>query len=91
MLPGLLATELALAVVAARDGWGRRKLQGDLSALRAWRDVRAQRARVAMLRVLPDRAVAAQLSRTLGPEFGEGVARISAGALRAYARLALRS
>jgi GT2 family glycosyltransferase len=91
LLPGLLATELALAAIALRDGWGRRKLQGDLSALRAWRDVRAQRARVAMLRTVPDRELGAHLSRTLGPEFGEGVARASAGLLRAYARLALRS
>jgi hypothetical protein len=91
LVPGLLATELALVAVAWRGGWGRRKLEGDISALRAWREVRAQRARVALLRTVPDRVIATQLARRLGPEFGEGVARASAGLLRAYARLALRS
>ena len=45
-------------------------------------------AHVALLRRVPDREVAARFARRLGPEFGEGVARVSAGALAAYARLA---
>lgn len=88
LLPGLLATELALVAVSLRGGWARRKLEADVSALRAWRDVRRQRAQVALLRRVPDREVAARFARRLGPEFGEGVARVSAGALAAYARLA---
>jgi GT2 family glycosyltransferase len=88
LVPGLLATELALVAVSLRGGWTRRKLEADVSALRAWRDVRRQRAQVARLRRVPDREVAARFARRLGPEFGEGVARASAGVLAAYARLA---
>jgi GT2 family glycosyltransferase len=88
LVPGLLATELALVAVALRGGWARRKLQADVSAVRAWRDVRAQRSRVALLRRLPDREIATRFARRLGPEFGEGVARASAGLLAAYARVA---
>jgi GT2 family glycosyltransferase len=88
LVPGLLATELALVAVALRGGWGRRKLEADIAALAAWRELRAQRRRVAVLRRVPDREVAARFARRLGPEFGEGVARASAGLLAAYARLA---
>lgn len=87
LLPGLLATELALVAVALRGGWARRKLEADISAARAWRELRAQRARVALLRQLPDRELAVRFARRLGPEFGEGVARASAGLLGAYARI----
>jgi hypothetical protein len=88
LVPGLLATELALAAVSLRGGWARRKLEADVSAVRAWRDVRRQRAAVALLRRVPDREVVARFARRLGPEFGEGVARASAGLLAAYARIA---
>jgi len=88
LVPGLLATELALVAVALRGGWGRRKLEADVSALRAWREVRAQRGRVAALRRVPDRELAVRFARRLGPEFGEGIARASAGLLAAYARVA---
>ena len=88
LLPGLLATELVLVAVALRGGWARSKLEADLSALRAWRELRAQRARVARYRRLPDREVARHFARRLGPEFGERVARASAGVLTAYARVA---
>jgi GT2 family glycosyltransferase len=88
LVPGLLATELALVAVALRGGWGRRKLEADLSAVRAWRELRAERARVALLRRVPDRELAVRFARRLGPEFGEGVARASAGLLAAYARIA---
>jgi GT2 family glycosyltransferase len=88
LVPGLLATELALVAVALRGGWGRRKLDADLSAVRAWRELRAERARVALLRRVPDRELTVRFARRLGPEFGEGVARASAGLLAAYARVA---
>jgi GT2 family glycosyltransferase len=88
LLPGLLLTELALVAVALRGRWVRRKLHADISAVAAWREVRAQRARVALLRRVPDREIAARFARRLGPEFGEGAARASAGLLGAYARLA---
>jgi GT2 family glycosyltransferase len=88
LVPGLVATELALVAVALRGGWGRRKLEADISALRAWREVRAQRAHVALLRRVSDREIAVRFARRLGPEFGEGVARVSAGLLSAYARVA---
>ena len=67
----LAATEAALPFVAAR-------------ALPAMRE---QRRAVAHLRRISDTRFSRQLESRLGPEFGEGVARVSAPVLAAYARL----
>jgi GT2 family glycosyltransferase len=87
LAPALLATELALLAVAARGGWLPQKLRALSSAARALPAVRDQRRAVARLRRIPDRAFARQLERHLGPEFGSGVARVSAPVLEAYARV----
>ena len=88
LLPALVATEVALAAVAARAGWGRAKLDADLSALRAWREVGRQRRRVSALRTASDRTLAPRFETRLGPEFGDAIAALSAPLLAAYARLA---
>ncbi len=88
LAPALLGTELALLAVAARGGWLPQKLRALASAAQAVPAVREQRRAVARLRRIPDRALARHLERRLGPEFGEGVARLSAPLLDAYARLA---
>jgi GT2 family glycosyltransferase len=87
LAPALLATELALLAVAARGGWLPQKLHALSSAARALPAVREQRRAVAGLRRIPDRAFARHLERHLGPEFGAGVARVSAPMLEAYARV----
>ena len=87
LAPALLGTELALLVVAAKGGWLPQKLRAVSSAARALPAVREQRAAVARLRQIPDSGLTRRLERRLGPEFGEGVARVSAPLLSAYARL----
>jgi N-acetylglucosaminyl-diphospho-decaprenol L-rhamnosyltransferase len=86
--PALLGTELALLVVAARGGWLPEKLRSLSSAARALPEVRTQRRAVSLLRRIPDNAFSRHLETRLGPAFGEGVARLSAPLLEAYARLA---
>ena len=88
LLPGLAATELALLVVAARGGWLPQKLQAIGSAARSIPAIRTQRRAVSALRRIPDSGLSQRLERRLGPEFGEGVARLSGPLLGAYARLA---
>lgn len=87
LVPGLLASELALLLVAARGGWLRDKLAGTADALRATAEVRRQRARVAKLRRVGDRQLSAAFETRLGPEVGERIADISAPLLAAYSRL----
>ena len=57
------------------------------SAARALPAMREQRRAVSQLRRIPDSSFSRQLESRLGPEFGEGVARVSAPVLAAYARL----
>jgi GT2 family glycosyltransferase len=87
LVPGLLASELALLLVAARGGWLRDKLAGTADALAATAEVRRQRARVAALRRVGDRQLSAAFETRLGPEVGEHVADLSAPLLAAYARV----
>ena len=86
LVPGLLATELALSrsrCAAAGGGASSRptsrRCAPGASCARSARGSRC-------CGVSPDREVAAHFARRLGPEFGEGVARASAGLLAAYAR-----
>jgi GT2 family glycosyltransferase len=87
LAPALLGTELALLAVAARGGWLPQKVRALSSVARALPAVRKQRRAVARLRRIPDGAFSRHLEHRLGAEFGEGVARFSAPALQAYARL----
>jgi GT2 family glycosyltransferase len=87
LAPALAGTELALLIVAARGGWLPQKLRAIASVSRALPAIRMQRSAVALLRRIPDSGLSRRLERRLGPEFGEGVARVSAPLLDAYARL----
>jgi GT2 family glycosyltransferase len=87
LAPGLLASEFALLLVAARAGWLRDKLAGTADALTAIGEVQRQRGQVAGLRRAGDRQLSAAFESRLGPEVGERVADLSAPLLAAYARL----
>jgi GT2 family glycosyltransferase len=88
LAPALLGTELAVLAVAARGGWLPQKLRSLVSVARSIPAVREQRRSVSSLRRIRDHDLARHLERRLGPEFGEGVVRITAPLLGAYARLA---
>ena len=83
LAPALIGTELALLAVAARGGWLPQKLRALSSAARSLPAVREQRRAVSLLRRIPDSGFSRQLERRLGPEFGAGVARVSAPLLEA--------
>jgi GT2 family glycosyltransferase len=87
LAPALLGTELALLVVAARGGWLPQKIRSLSSAARALPAIREQRRAVSRLRRISDRSFSRHLQSRLGPEFGAGVARVSAPLLGAYAQL----
>jgi GT2 family glycosyltransferase len=87
LAPALMGTELALLAVAVREGWLPQKLQALSSAARSLPAVREQRRAVSLLRRIPDSGFSRRLERRLGPEFGAGIARISAPLLEGYARL----
>lgn len=67
LAPPLLALELAMLAVAARQGWVRQKLEGYrwLLAHRAW--LRARRREVQGARAVPDRAIAHLLTGRFDP------------------------
>ena len=88
LAPALIATELAVLVIAARGGWGRAKISATASALRAVPRLRARRRVVDRLRAVDEREVTRWFQRELGPEFGRTAARLSRAPLAAYARLA---
>jgi len=73
--------------VAAREGWLPQKLRALSSAALSLPAVREQRRAVSLLRRIPDSGFSRLLERRLGPEFGAGVARVSAPLLEGYARL----
>ncbi len=78
LAPALVGTELALLAVAVREGWLPQKLQALSSAARSLPAVREQRRAVSLLRRIPDSGFSRRLERRLGPEFGAGIARMSA-------------
>ncbi len=89
LAPALLGTELALLAVALRGGWRPQQARGRLlGAPGVARGARAAGARRAAAPRARPRASRRRFARRLGPEFGEGVARASAGVLAAYARVA---
>jgi GT2 family glycosyltransferase len=88
LLPALLLTELAILVVAARQGWLGQKLGSLASVARALPALRRERRRVQEERLLPDREILRVFESGLGGEFGAGVARATAPLLALYARLA---
>lgn len=88
LAPALVATELGLLAVSARDGWFRQKLASARSAIEATPAIARQRRAVQTARSVPDREVLQHFETRLGNEFGVAAARASAPLLSLYARLA---
>jgi GT2 family glycosyltransferase len=86
LAPALVASELGIIAVAARQGWLRHKLRATGGLVRATPALAVQRRRVQSSRTAPDAAVTAVMETRLGDEFGR-VARWTAVPLRLYARL----
>ena len=86
LAPLLAGTELALLVVAGREGWRAEKLRAYRSVweLRGW--IRQRRARLAALRVRRDDDLIGRFQEVVdSPQVQSGVARRAAPLLRAYA------
>ncbi len=75
LAPALLATELALYVVAVRGGWGRQKLAGHLEALRWLPRLLRERRRVQAARTVSAAEFAARLTPDLDSPFIPAIAR----------------
>jgi GT2 family glycosyltransferase len=90
--PVLLAAEVAVALLALREGWLRQKARGWGWCLRHARWIRRHRRRTQALRRVPDRELAAHLTPVLDPavvSLPVGV-KLMNRLLSAYWRLALR-
>jgi GT2 family glycosyltransferase len=93
LAPMLLATEIALALLARREGWWTEKRRGWAWILRRGRVVRRLRDRTQALRRIPDREAAPFLSDRLDPgmrELPPAAARLEP-LVRAYWALARRA
>jgi GT2 family glycosyltransferase len=89
LAPALLATELALLVVAARGGWGEQKLAANAEALRWLPRLLRERRRIQRRRMVSAAELAAWLTPDLDSPFIAGAARsgpVRLG-LRVYWRL----
>jgi N-acetylglucosaminyl-diphospho-decaprenol L-rhamnosyltransferase len=91
VLPPLLASELALIAVAARDGWLRDKLRAQAAVLRELGDVLERRRSVQRTRRVTARAFAARLTAALDSPYLAGTASVPLlpGLQRTYWRAAL--
>ena len=90
LLPGLLATDMALLVVAIRGGWGRQKVGATIDVLRWLPSLLRERREVQATRTVRSAEFATWLTPDLDSPFFHGVvesAPIRLG-LRAYWRLA---
>jgi GT2 family glycosyltransferase len=92
LAPMLLAAEVAMLALALAGGWLGRKLRADLALLspRLWAHLRAERARVAALRRVPDAELARWFTPALEFEGLEGgwLPRLLRGPMAAAWRLA---
>jgi N-acetylglucosaminyl-diphospho-decaprenol L-rhamnosyltransferase len=78
LLPALLATELALLVVAARGGWLRAKLSAQAAVVRELPQILARRRQVQALRAVSGAQLAERLSTSLDNPYLGDVARVPA-------------
>ncbi len=88
LMPGLIATELALLAVALRGGWAREKLQANADVVRALPRLWRERRDVQRLRVVSDAEFAAHMTAELNSPFlgAAGRSRLINGLLRLYWR-----
>jgi GT2 family glycosyltransferase len=91
--PVLVSTELAMAALAAREGWLRDKLRGWAWCVRNARWLARQRRETQRLRRVPDRELAPLLSATLTPAMipVPSAAKAANRLVEAYWRLARRA
>ncbi len=90
LAPLLVGTELALLLVAHREGWQAEKLEAYRSVWAARRWIRARRARLAAIRARPDAAIIDRFRATIdSPQIESGMARRAAPLLVAYHRAAV--
>ena len=91
LLPALLVLELALLVVAARDGWLTSKLRAQAAVLRELPQILARRREVQRGRAIGSREFAARLSAELDSPFLGPLAQVAvlAGLQRLYWRAVL--
>lgn len=91
VLPALLAAELGLLVIAAREGWLRSKLRAHAAVLAGLAGTLARRRRVQRNRRIGSAELAGQLTSALDSPYLSGVARSPlATAQAAYWRLVTR-
>ena len=86
LLPVLLAAELGMVLLAAREGWLRAKLAGWGWSLRRRAWIRAHRRETQALRRVPDRELARYLTPVVDPQMIElpGPLRVANPLMRAY-------
>ena len=85
LAPMLLGTELALLVVAAREGWLREKLRAYASVWRRRGWIRERRRRLEEMRRRPDSDIVPRFKATVdSPQIQSSIALRVAPALRAY-------
>jgi GT2 family glycosyltransferase len=86
LAPALIATELALLMVAGSGGWGRQKLTANLEALRWLPRLLVERRRIQRARAVSSAEFASWLSAELDSPFIAGAARSLPArvAMRAY-------
>jgi hypothetical protein len=92
VLPALVATDVALLVVAAGSGWGRQKALAMVDVARALPRLVAERRAVQATRTAPAAAIAQHMTADLSsPYLGRaGESRALRALLRGYWRLARR-
>jgi hypothetical protein len=90
LAPLLVATELALLVVAAKEGWRAEKLKAYRSVWSSRKWIRDRRRHLESVRRLPDAAVIDRFDATVdSPQIRSGVARKVAPLLRLYHAVAV--
>jgi hypothetical protein len=90
LAPMLLATELALLVVAGQEGWRAEKLKAYRSVWEARGWIRDRRRRLEAIRALPDAAVIERFDAVVdSPQVRSPIARRVAPLLRAYRAVAV--
>jgi GT2 family glycosyltransferase len=92
LLPVLLATELGMVALAAREGWLRDKVAGWRWAFRRCGWIRAHRRETQALRRVPDRKLARYLTPVVDPQMISvpAVLRVANPVMRAYWAVARR-
>ena len=92
LLPVLIASELGMLALAARQGWFRDKVAGWRWSLRRRKWLGAHRRETQALRLVPDRELARYLTPVIDPQMIDlpSVLRVANPLMRAYWEVARR-